>query len=134
MTAVRSFLRNRIAMLLVIVYMIMGFVVPSVIAEISSDLSVPDRDTKEIHMIHLCGIRDCILEVSGSEKLTAPVLSKSGAKLTAGFFSAAAGTLPNTELSAFSARRVPVFVPAVPAACGISSVLIQTIHLKDGLK
>lgn len=134
MTAVRSFLRNRIAILLVIVGMIMGFVVPSVCTDYYDDLMELEHNTHEIHILDIRGMRDCILEVSSSERIPAPVLVKTGDRAAHIIPDTASdGSLPGT---AHSVCRLPGCMSSVTTLSGILTIsfFIITTHLKDGNK
>ena len=134
MSAVRSLLRNRIALLLVMVCMIMGFVVPSVWTDYS-DLAALNNNALEIHILDLRGMRDCILAAPAGSKSSGAFCAVSSRKSTNGFIrTASIIALPDPVFSSHSLWNCMSYVPAPPGMRTISSFLIISIHLKDGNK
>lgn len=134
MSAARALLRNRIALLLVMVCMIMSFVIPSVWTDYSG-LAGLDYNALEIHILDLRGMRDCILAAPAGNKSSGAFSDISSVKSTNGFIrTASIIALPDPV---FSSHRLLNRVSYVPAPAGmrtISSFIIISIHLKDGNK
>lgn len=134
MPAVRSFLRNRIAMYLVMISMVMSFAVPSIRTDYS-DLTGIGHSSHEIHILDLRGMGDCILEVSATEKSPGPAFSKNGSRVAKSIINTSgAFAFPDTVRSVCGMISCISFVPIPPGIRTISSFLIISIYLKDGNK
>lgn len=134
MSAVKSFLRNRIAMYLVMVSMIMSFVIPSIRTDYS-DLAGLNHSAHEIHILDLRGMSDCILTASTSGKQSGEYRDANSGKTASGIISTGgAFALPDPIRLVYSLINGITFAPAPPGIRTISSFLIISIHLKDGNK
>ena len=134
MSAVRSFLRHRIAMHLVMICMTMSFVVPSIRTDYI-DLSGISHNAHEIHILDLRGMSDCILAVSPAGRSSRTAISKNNGKVTKSIIGTAGGTaFADTVRSVCIFISGISFVPAAQGACAAALFLIESIHLKDGSK
>lgn len=130
----KSFLRNRIALLLVMIFMVMSFIIPSVLTDYS-DINGASHNTNEFHILDIQCMRDCILAFSHGGKSDGTSHDDTGAGNSAVFIKTSGGlALPDTVISVPRLRSGTFFVPASPGIRTLSSYLITSIYLKDGSK